>query len=112
MLPSWSRCGVLCTSARIRPHLFRLPDAPQPPAPDHPDADDDGDLEWVPVAQQFPAFGVFPEMQGILIFRFVNATGKMLTWTPQFIPQAKGLAGHGSLCQEGTCQEGTQESLR
>ena len=62
--------------------------------------------------RQFPAFGVFPEMQGILIFRFVNATGKMLTWTPQFIPQAKGLAGHGSLCQEGTCQEGTQESLR
>ena len=29
--------------------LFRLPGAPQPPATDHPDADDDN-LEWVPVA--------------------------------------------------------------
>ena len=29
--------------------LFRLPAAPQPPATDHPDADDDN-LEWVPVA--------------------------------------------------------------
>ena len=29
--------------------LFRLPDAPQPPATDHRDEDDDS-LEWVPVA--------------------------------------------------------------
>ena len=57
--------------------------------------------------QQFPAFDVSPEMQGILIFLFVNAAGKILAWIPQFTPQAKGLAGHGSLCQEGT-----QGSLR
>jgi len=30
--------------------LFRLPDAPPPPATDHGDDADDGDLEWVPVA--------------------------------------------------------------
>ena len=41
-------CGK-CTSARIRRVCSACPTAPQPPATDHPDEDDDS-LEWVPIA--------------------------------------------------------------
>ena len=54
------------------------------------------------VHQQFPAFRISLEMQAILIFLFVNVAGKIFAWIPQFTPQAKGLASHGSLGQEGT----------
>ena len=44
--PSCARC----TSARIRRASSACPTRPQPPATDHGDDEDDGDLEWVPVA--------------------------------------------------------------
>ena len=46
--------------------------------------------------QQFPVDEFSLEIQGIVIFRFVNEVGKISTWIAHVNSPAKGFANHGT----------------
>ena len=66
--------------------------------------------------QQFPARAFPVDRSLILACPFVKSSGKILRWLPHLSIQAKGLADHEAIRQEGRQaalrQEGTQVSLR